>query len=273
MSYLLIDADDTLWENNIYFESAFDDFVEFLDHSSLDAAQIRDVLNEIEIVNARVHGYGARNFGRNLQQALRHLTERSIGERDLEHVMSLAERILEQPLELIDGVEETLASLASRHDLTLFTKGHPEEQKLKVDRSGLGRYFAHTAIVKEKDTAADRQIVGERGLEPERTWMIGNSPKSDINPALEAGLGAVWIPDARSWVLEREDLRRPEGSRILAGRDVRGLHAPFLKRLENPGQANPMDTDKHRSISHSRRQGFPALAAFTPNPVELQIGD
>ena len=86
---LLIDADDTLWENNIYFESAFDAFVEFLDHSSLTPAQIRDVLNEIELVNARIHGYGARNFGRNLQQAYRHLAERQIGEPDLIHVMSL----------------------------------------------------------------------------------------------------------------------------------------------------------------------------------------
>ena len=227
MSFLLIDADDTLWENNIYFESAFDDFVEFLDHSALTAAQIRDVLNEIELVNARVHGYGARNFGRNLQQAYQHLAERKIGEQDLIHVMSLAERILEQPLELIEGVEGTLASLAARHDLTLFTKGHPEEQKLKVDRSGLGRYFAHTAIVKEKDTAAYRQIVQERKLEPARTWMIGNSPKSDINPALEAGLGAVWVPHARTWVLEREELRRPEGSRFLQVETFAGLELHF----------------------------------------------
>lgn len=216
MSFLLIDADDTLWENNIYFESAFDDFVEFLDHSSLNAAQIRDVLNEIELVNARIHGYGAINFGRNLQQAYQHLAEREISQPDLEHVMSLAERILEQPIELIEGVEATLEHLASRHDLTLFTKGHPEEQKLKVDRSGLGRYFAHTAIVKEKDAEAYRGIVGARSFAPDQTWMIGNSPKSDINPALEAGLGAVLVPHARTWVLERAELRKPEGARFLS---------------------------------------------------------
>lgn len=227
MNYLLIDADDTLWENNIYFERVFDDFVEFLDHSSLTAVQIREVLNEIELVNARVHGYGARNFGRNLQQAYQRLAQREIAERDLAHVMSLAERILEQPVELIADVEETLAALAARHDLTLFTKGHPEEQKWKVDRSGLGRYFAHTAIVKEKDAGAYRRIVTERGLEPERTWMIGNSPKSDINPALEAGLGAVLVPHARTWVLEREELRRPEGSRFLQVETFAGLTEVF----------------------------------------------
>jgi putative hydrolase of the HAD superfamily len=215
MSFLLIDADDTLWENNIYFERAFDAFVDFLDHSALTAPQVRDILNEIESVNSKIHGYGARNFGRNLQQAYHHLAEREIQAEDLAHVMSLAERILEQPLELIEGVEETLAQLASRHDLTLFTKGHPEEQKLKVDRSGLGCFFAHTAIVREKDTAAYRQIVEERKMPRENTWMIGNSPKSDINPALAAGLGAVLVPHPHTWVLEHQDLRTPDGARFL----------------------------------------------------------
>jgi putative hydrolase of the HAD superfamily len=204
---LVFDADDTLWENNIYFERAFDDFCAFLDHSQLTPAQVRDVLNEIELVNAKLHGYGSKNFGRNMQQAYRHLAEREIRADDLDHVMSLAERILEQPLEVIDGVEETLAELAQRHELTLFTKGHPEEQRMKVDRSGLGGYFAHTAIVKEKDAPAYLRLVEERGFDPRETWMIGNSPKSDINPALEAGLNAVLVPHPHTWVLEHQDLR------------------------------------------------------------------
>jgi len=213
--FLVFDADDTLWENNIYFERAFDDFVGFLSHSTLTAAQVRDVLNEIESVNSKIHGYGSKNFGRNLQQAYQHLAEREIRDADLLHVMALAERILEQPFELIDGVEETLGYLAPRHDLTLFTKGHPEEQRLKVDRSGLGVYFGHTAIVKEKDAAAYHRLVEERALDPARTWMIGNSPKSDINPALEAGLNAVLVPHPHTWVLEHQDLREAPDGRLL----------------------------------------------------------
>jgi putative hydrolase of the HAD superfamily len=212
---LIFDADDTLWENNIYFERAFADFVGFLSHSTLTAQQIRDVLNEIELVNSRIHGYGSANFGRNMQQAYRHLAQREIREDDLTHVMSLAERILEQPIELIAGVEETLKYLAPRHDLTLFTKGHPEEQRLKVDRSGLGAYFAHTAIVKEKDAPAYARLMEERALDPARTWMIGNSPKSDINPALEAGLNAVLVPHPHTWVLEHQDLREAPAGRFL----------------------------------------------------------
>lgn len=215
MSVLIFDADDTLWENNIYFEQAFDDFVGFLGHSALTAPQIREILNEIELVNSRIHGYGSLNFGRNLQQAYQHLAEREIRPDDLEHVMSLAERILRQPIELIEGVEETLADLAQRHELALFTKGHPEEQRMKVDRSGLGRHFSHTAIVKEKDSPAYLRLLAENRFPAASSWMIGNSPKSDINPALEAGLGAVLVPHARTWVLEHQELRAPAGARFL----------------------------------------------------------
>ena len=224
---LIFDADDTLWENNIYFERAFDAFVDFLDHSALTPGQIRDVLNEIELINSRIHGYGSLNFGRNLQQAYHHLAERAIQPDDLNRVMSFAQAILEQPIELIEGVEETLAELSTRHRLALFTKGHPEEQRLKVDRSGLGRYFAHTVIVKEKDAPAYSLLVEEQGFDKQGSWMIGNSPKSDINPALEAGLGAVLVPHERTWVLEQVDLRTPESARFLRVEKFRDLTRHF----------------------------------------------
>jgi putative hydrolase of the HAD superfamily len=223
---LLIDADDTLWENNVYFDEAFESFVEFLEHSSLDAGEVRAVLDEIELANARVLGYGSLNFGRNLEQCYRRLAERAIRTEDLEQVRGFAARILEQPVEPLEGVEETLVYLSGRHDLTLFTKGHPEEQKLKIDRSGLGAYFGHTAIVKEKDQASYSALAEERGLDRRRTWMIGNSPKSDINPALEAGLNAVFIPHARTWSLERQQLRQPGPGQLLVVErfgDLRGL--------------------------------------------------
>jgi putative hydrolase of the HAD superfamily len=205
--FLIFDADDTLWENNIYFERAFEEFVEFLAHSSLTPAQVRDVLDEIETANNKIHGYGTLNFARNLRETYVHLAERQVSEDDLRTVIGFAERILASPMEVIQGVPETLEHLAPRHDLTLFTKGHPDEQRLKIDRSGLGRFFGHAAIVKEKDTGAYRSLVEERRMDPGRTWMIGNSPKSDINPALEAGLNAVFIPHAHTWVLEKQDLR------------------------------------------------------------------
>ena len=213
--FLLIDADDTLWENNIYFERAFEEFVAFLDHSALTPPQVRSVLDEIEEANNRIHGYGTLNFARNLQQCYQHLAERSVRSEDLDAVMALARRILECPMEVIAGVPETLEYLAGRHRLTLFTKGHPEEQKLKIDRSGLAGFFSHTAIVKEKDAPAYRRLVDERGLDPRRTWMIGNSPKSDVNPALAAGLNAVFVPHAHTWVLEHQEIRSGLGHLLM----------------------------------------------------------
>jgi putative hydrolase of the HAD superfamily len=224
--HLLIDADDTLWENNIYFENAFDEFVDFLGHSSMSAAEIRAVLDEIELANIKTHGYGAANFARNLAQCYEKLAERAISERDLRLVHAFAERILDCPMELIEGVAPTLEYLSARHELTLFTKGHPEEQKLKIDRSGLGGYFQHTAIVKEKDTEAYATLARERRLDLERTWMVGNSPKSDINPALAAGLKAVYIPHPRTWGLEHEEIQPVDG-RLLVLENFAGLRRHF----------------------------------------------
>jgi putative hydrolase of the HAD superfamily len=125
---------------------------------------------------------------------------------------------MEQPLEIIDGVESTLEYLSKRHDLTLFTKGHLEEQKLKIDRSGLGVYFGHTAIVREKDRASYARLVEERRLDAAITWMVGNSPKSDINPALAAGLNAVFVPHDRTWHLERTEIETGPGRLVVIER-------------------------------------------------------
>ena len=216
--WLLIDADDTLWENNIYFEQAFEQFVDFLNHSSLTPTQVREVLDDIETANIKLHGYGSANFGRNLQQCFMKLAERSYGEEDLKMVLGFAGAILERPMEVIEGVEQTLEYLSARHRLLLFTKGHPEEQKLKLDRSGLARYFEHCEIVKEKDAENYRRVVATHAMAPDQTWMVGNSPKSDINPALEAGLNAVLVPHRYTWSLEMEEISSGPGCLLVVGR-------------------------------------------------------
>jgi putative hydrolase of the HAD superfamily len=208
---LIVDADDTLWENNIYFERAFEDFCDFLAHSALSPDEVRAVLDEIEIVNNKTHGYGTANFTRNLTECYHKLAEREVSAQDLSRILSFTEQIVKHPIEIIAGVAETLEYLSERHNLTLFTKGDPEEQKLKLDRSGLAIYFGHTAIVKEKDARSYGALIRERALDPAHTWMIGNSPKSDVNPALEAGIHAVFVPHERTWTLERAELREGPG--------------------------------------------------------------
>jgi putative hydrolase of the HAD superfamily len=218
--HLLIDADDTLWENNRYFEEAIEEFIDFLDHSRLTSVEVRAVLDEIELANTLVHGYGARSFTRSLRACYEHLAERHIRDEDLAVVMDFGERILRQHMEVIPGVEETLRVLVDRHDLVLFTKGQHEEQKLKIDRSGLAGYFSRAVIVSEKDEGTYRRHVAELGFDSARTWMVGNSPKSDINPALAAGLNAVYVPHERTWRLEHQEVAGGEerGRLLVLGR-------------------------------------------------------
>lgn len=225
---LIIDADDTLWENNIYFEQAWDDFLNFLNHSTLEPQQVRDIFDEIELVNIKVNGYGSKNFAHNMVQCYKRLAEREVQQEDLHKILGFADRIFHQPIEMLPGVEETLDYLLHRsHDLILFTKGSPEEQRHKIDRSPVGRYFREFEIVKEKDVAAYRELAGRYGFAAETTWMIGNSPKSDVNPALEAGLNAVYVPHERTWVLERTELRQPGPGQLKVVTEFRDLQSLF----------------------------------------------
>ncbi len=223
---LIIDGDDTLWENNVYFEQAIEDFIDFLDHSTLSREQVRASLDEIERLNSRVHGYGSAAFARNLRDTYERLAERELRPDDLDRVMQLVRRILDVELELLPGVAETLAYLEPRHRLLLFTKGEPEEQQLKVRRSGLEDHFERVVLTKEKDVAAYRDLIRAHRVDAEQAWMIGNSPRSDINPALEAGLHAVYIPHAHTWRLEQADVPVRDG-RLLVLQSFRQLKDHF----------------------------------------------
>jgi putative hydrolase of the HAD superfamily len=208
---LIFDADDTLWENNIHFERAIEEFLDFLDHSTLSREDARAALDEIERANAGAHGYGARAFAAHLRTTWELLAERHVDEASIATVMAFGERILAQPIELIAGVQETLEHLAARHDLHLLTKGQHDEQRRKIEESGIASWFRHAEIVPEKHEDAYRGLVARLGLDPARSWMIGNSPKSDINPALAAGLNAVFVPHPATWRLEHQEIRDPGG--------------------------------------------------------------
>ena len=205
---LLIDADDTLWENNIYFERAIAQFISLLNHHTFTPEQVREVLNEVERENILRHGYGLHSFAHALVNTFEQLTVDPITPELHAQIHAIAHRIAEHPVQLIDGVAETLAYLAAQHHLILLTKGNVTEQSGKVQRSGLGAHFAAIEIVAEKDIAAYRSIVEKYALIPQRTWMIGNSPKSDINPALAAGVNAVFVPHDNTWILEHEEVSR-----------------------------------------------------------------
>jgi putative hydrolase of the HAD superfamily len=207
---LLIDADDTLWENNVYFERSIADFISFLNHREFTPEQVRERLNDVERESIKTHGYGLSSFANALCKTFECLSVEQLTEELREDIHQFAFRIAEHPVEIIPGVPETLRHLADRkHHLILMTKGSPAEQMSKVERSGLKDYFTAVEVVAEKNASAYHAVADKYGLDVEVTWMVGNSPRSDVNPALEAGLHAVFVPHDMTWVLEHEEVGSP----------------------------------------------------------------
>jgi putative hydrolase of the HAD superfamily len=212
---LLFDADDTLWENNIYFERAISAFISYLDHRVHTPEEVREHLNRVERATIAQHGYGLKSFRRSLIHCFEQLTSAPVTEDQHRRIVSFAHSIAAQEIELLPTVAETLPQLAARHRLLLVTKGDSEEQHDKLERSGLQPHFVEIEVLHEKSEDAYRELAARHNFDPDSTWMIGNSPKSDINPALAAGLNAVFIPHDFTWVLEHETVALPPAGRTL----------------------------------------------------------
>jgi len=207
---LLIDADDTLWENNIYFERVAAEYVVALGRMGQRIERVEQLLWETEQRNVKITGYGSQAFCESLREVAR-----EIGVADLESWIGEKELwIRSHPIELMPGVRETLPRLHALNRLILLTKGRPDEQLAKLERSGLGSFFHAREVVFEKSVDTYRELVARHGLVPERTWMIGNSPRSDINPARAAGLGTVFIPYHTTWQHELEEIT-PDGGTLM----------------------------------------------------------
>jgi len=217
---LLIDADDTLWENNIYFERAIASFISYLNHHEYSPADVRNILNACERETILAHGYGLTSFARSLVKCFERLSSQPVTEEKRERIRSFAQSIAEHEIELLPNVPETLSELASRHHLILMTKGDHAEQADKLARSGLAPYFNAVEIVAEKDPPAYAQVIARHELKPHTSWMIGNSPKSDINPALAAGLHAVFLFHKDTWVLEHAEVDQPPAGQHLIELDA-----------------------------------------------------
>ena len=213
---LLIDADDTLWENNVYFERSIARFISFLNHHEFSPEQVREVLNDVERECVVKHGYGLQSFSHALVDTFERLSVAPVTPELHAQIISFAHSVADHPIEFLPEVPQTLEYLSQRHRLILLTKGALEEQTGKIERSGLKKYFEQTEIVAEKNSAAYHALVEKHGLACELTWMIGNSPRSDINPALAAGLHAVFVPHGDTWILEHEEVNAaPEPQRLL----------------------------------------------------------
>ena len=218
MLTVLIDADDTLWENNIYYERCLADFATLMAEQGLDPDEAQRTMEAVERERIPEVGYAPREFARSLvityeQLCRRH--NRPIDADVAEAVLEIGMAVVDYPMVVLDGVEKTLAKLSRRYRVLLLTKGDQTVQRNKLLRSGLDRFFEGVHVVAEKDADVFRSLIQRYDLQPERTWMVGNSPRSDINPAREAGIGAIYVPHPNTWNLEIEEVADAEGVPVL----------------------------------------------------------
>lgn len=239
MHTLLIDADDTLWENNIFYEACLDDFASLMSEQGFDPGEAEQTADRVERERIPQVGYAVEEFARSLVIAYRHLChryDRPFDEDVAAAIMEIGQRPAEYPILLLDGVEETLERLSGRYRLHLLTKGDPLVQEDKLARSGLGRFFEQVHVVPEKDAEVFRALIAQHDLPPERTWMVGNSPRSDVNPAVEAGLRAVYVPHPNTWTLEVEEV--VDSERVTVLQSFRELVFFFLNVERGPEGAS-----------------------------------
>ncbi len=176
---------------------------------------MRQTLNLVEHENILKLGYGLHSFTQSLVTCFERLSPGPVAPEKRAQIIRFANAISEQEIELLPGVADLLPQLADRHKLILMTKGVHAEQADKFARSGLAPHFAAVEIVSEKDPVTYKSVVAKHALTPATTWMIGNSPKSDINPALAAGLNAVFLFHKDTWVLEHAGINPAPNGQIL----------------------------------------------------------
>lgn len=206
--HLIFDADDTLWDSNIHFLEAFAEFAAAATRSNpgIREKSAAEAVRRAELKLIKTHGYGRRPYVLALHQAADELAANGRAGALHAAIDEIGERLCTRECPLLPDVAETVEALARRHRLVLFTKGQRDEQLRKLARSGLDKHFSRVDTPREKDVDAYRRLILDAQLHPERAWMIGNSPRSDINPSVRAGLHAVYIPHPHTWELEEEEL-------------------------------------------------------------------
>ncbi|MDZ4365091.1 HAD family hydrolase [Brevundimonas sp.] len=203
-----LDADDTLWHNETIFRLTHGRFVDLLDEHG-DRETIEARLAEVERRNLRLYGYGVKGFTLSMIETAMELCDGGAPPEVVREILAAGREMLAHPVETLPSVDETLAALAERYRLVLITKGDLLDQERKLAASGLGDLFAAVEIVSEKDSGTYTRVFDRHGTGSAEAVMAGNSMKSDVLPAIEAGAWAVHIPYVVTWAHELADA--PEG--------------------------------------------------------------
>jgi putative hydrolase of the HAD superfamily len=240
---LAFDGDDTLWHNESRFhltQTALRDLL----HRHVPDADVDGQLFEVEMQNLSLYGYGVKAFTLSMIETAIRLTEGRIPASDLEVILGWGKRMLAEPTELLDGVQESLAEVGARYSLLLITKGDLFDQESKLARSGLADLFSGVEILSDKTADSYRALLKRRDIKPEEFVMVGNSLRSDIAPVIALGARAVHIPYHVTWNHEHmpdESLPR-SGWHRLGGI---GELAPLLASIDpTPMQADPTQVDE-----------------------------
>ncbi len=199
---IAFDADDTLWDNEIYFQEAEKKFSELMEEYLPQHSVARELL-QTEIKNISLYGYGIKAFMLSMIETAIRISEQTIHVSVIEKIIGYGQALLEKPIQKLEGVEEVLQTLKQKYRLVVATKGDLLDQERKLRKSGLDHYFHHTEIMSEKGEPDYRKLIKHLDIQPEQFVMIGNSIKSDILPVLAIGGHGFHIPYHVTWGHEK----------------------------------------------------------------------
>jgi putative hydrolase of the HAD superfamily len=195
------DADDTLWHNEKLYHQAKEDLSRLMSVFE-EPQQVKAHLDQTEVANITYYGYGIKSFILSMIETASQVSAGRVTAKEINAIIDIAKSMLTAPVDLIDGVEETLANLSSEYDLLLITKGDQFEQERKIRLSGIAGYFRYLEVVGEKSADTYTSVLRKYNLDPTSFLMVGNSMRSDILPVLKIGGKAVYIPNELTWFHE-----------------------------------------------------------------------
>ncbi|BAU53922.1 HAD family hydrolase [Mucilaginibacter gotjawali] len=223
LKVIAFDADDTLWVNEPYFRHTEEQFYNLLGEFSSQQGLERELF-KIEIENLSFYGYGIKGFVLSMIETALKVTNNKISTDVIGKIIELGKEMMNQPIELLDGVEEVLEALKDKYRLVVATKGDLLDQERKLKKSGISHYFHHIEIMSEKDDANYRKLIKHLDIHPNELLMVGNSLKSDILPVLNVGGHGVHVPYHITWAHEHiedtiddEKFKSVEGIREILG--------------------------------------------------------
>ncbi len=195
------DADDTLWVNETYFRDTEEKFAALLEGYET-KNKIDQELFKVEMRNLALYGYGIKGFMLSMVESALELSNNKVSQHTIAQILDLGKRMIDHPVEVLDGVEEVLQRLQSKYRLIVMTKGDLLDQERKLERSGLSRYFHHVEVLSDKKEANYKALLDHLEIDVNEFLMVGNSLKSDVIPILNIGAKAIHVPFHTTWAHE-----------------------------------------------------------------------